>query len=88
MAVLGRTDAIIFTGGIGENATFVREAVCRDMAPLGVALDSDKNAATFAAEATISTADSTVRVMVVPTNEELLIARDTLAVAEAAAIET
>lgn len=88
LAVLGKTHAIIFTGGIGENACRVREAICADMDPLGVRFDKEKNGRTFGKEAVISTEDSPVKVMVVPTNEELLIARDTLAVAQHAALRT
>ncbi|NOZ20462.1 MAG: acetate kinase [Planctomycetes bacterium] len=88
MAVLGRTDAIVFTGGIGENACGVREAICTGLEPLGIVFDSGKNAATRVEEAIVSGADSRVTVMVVPTNEELLIARDTLAVAEKTAVKT
>ncbi|MEW6354753.1 MAG: acetate kinase [Planctomycetota bacterium] len=88
LAALGRTDAIVFTGGIGENACGVREAICIGLEPLGIVFDKKKNSATRAKEAIISEGASHVKVMVVPTNEELLIARDTLAVAEKAAVRT
>jgi acetate kinase len=76
---LGGLDGIVFTAGIGENAAPVRAAICRRLAWLGVALD---DAANDTGAAVISTADSRVRVRVVPTNEERMIAihvRDLLA---------
>ncbi|MBY8826551.1 acetate/propionate family kinase [Hephaestia mangrovi] len=76
---LGGLDGIVFTAGIGENAAPVRAAICRRLAWLGVALD---DAANDVGAAVISTADSRVRVRVVPTNEERMIAihvRDLLA---------
>ncbi len=77
MAAMNGADAVLFTGGIGENAMEVREAVCRDMEFLGIKLDEELNK-TRGKLAKISAADSKVEVWVVPTNEELLIARDTL----------
>ena len=82
LAALGGADAIVFTGGIGENATHVREKICDGLAPLGIELDPKRNAVARGAEADISTEDSPVRILVVPTNEELVIARDTAAIAE------
>ena len=77
-AVLGGVDAIIFTGGIGENAPNCREEVCENMEYLGIKIDKAAN--DFKGELKkISTPDSKVEVWVIPTNEELLIARDTLA---------
>ena len=73
---LGRVDAIIFTGGIGENGTDFRATVVNRLALLGIKLDADANNVR-GKEAIISTADSAIKVMVVPTNEELEIARDT-----------
>ncbi len=75
LAVLGGADAIVFTGGIGENSSFVRELVMQDMCYCGAKLDQDKNA--VRGETFINTADSKVKIMVVPTNEELSIARET-----------
>ncbi|MGH4122592.1 MAG: acetate kinase [Clostridium sp.] len=73
---LGGVDCIIFTAGVGENSAKAREACCTGLEFLGVKIDSEKNnVAGIAAE--ISTADSTVKVFVIPTNEELMIARDT-----------
>jgi acetate kinase len=75
-AVLGGLDTLVFTGGIGEHATAVRWEVCRELAYLGISLDSQRNAAH--AEV-ISTPESTCRVLVIPTNEDLMIARQTRA---------
>jgi acetate kinase len=78
VAALGGLDAIVFTAGIGENSAVLRERVCRDAAWLGVAFDADANAR--ARDATrISTAASRVAAWVIPTNEELMIARHTRA---------
>jgi len=77
-AALGGLDAIVFTAGIGERAVAVREAVCRQAAWLGVDLDSQAN---NAGGPRISTPSSRVSVWVIPTNEELTIARHTLALA-------
>jgi acetate kinase len=73
-AALGGLDAIVFTGGIGENAAAIRERVCRDAAWLGIELDTAANAR---GGPRISAAGSRVRAWVVPTNEELMIARHT-----------
>lgn len=78
----GKVDALVFTGGIGENDDLAREAVCQRLAGLGVKLDASVNKGLRGKEATISTADSKIRVMVVPTNEELMIARDTVRLAK------
>lgn len=77
-AAMNGLDAVIFTGGIGENAPNCRELVCKDMEYLGIKIDCEAN--DFKGELKkISTPDSKVEVWVIPTNEELLIARDTLA---------
>jgi acetate kinase len=81
-ASLGGLDALVFSGGIGENSVALRAAVCRDAAWLGVALDAAANAANPRDVACISTADSKVAVWVIPANEELMIARHTLALLE------
>jgi acetate kinase len=73
-AALGGLDALVFTAGIGEHAAPIRERVCRAAAWLGVALDPVANAA---GGPRISTADSRVSAWVIPTNEELMIARHT-----------
>ena len=79
-AAMNGLDAIIFTGGIGENAPEVRQAVCENMEVFGIKIDPEANLIRGELRK-ISTEDSKVEVWVIPTNEELLIARDTLAVA-------
>lgn len=78
-AAMNGLDAVLFTGGIGENAYDVRSAVCKDMDFFGIKLDESVNDGLRGKLAKISAPDSKVEVWVVPTNEELLIARDTLA---------
>ncbi len=78
-AAMNGLDAVLFTGGIGENAYDVRAAVCKDMDFFGIKLDESVNDGLRGKLAKISAPDSKVEVWVVPTNEELLIARDTLA---------
>jgi acetate kinase len=74
LALLGGADAIVFTGGIGENSRRVRGGVCRDMEWAGICLDPERNE-TARGEYRISADDSRVEVWVVPTNEELVVAR-------------
>ncbi|MBP1202322.1 acetate kinase [Duganella sp. 1411] len=81
-AALGGLDALVFSGGIGENSVALRAAVCRGAAWLGVRLDAAANEANPRGVARISAADSKVAVWVVPANEELMIARHTLAMLE------
>ncbi|MBN2367074.1 MAG: acetate kinase [Calditrichaeota bacterium] len=76
-AAMGGTDIIVFTAGIGENSDMVREMTCSDMEFLGIKLDKNKNKTSRKKEAIITTEDSRVKVMVIPTNEELVIALDT-----------
>jgi acetate kinase len=71
---LGGADVIVFTGGIGENSHSVRAAVCRDLRAFGIELDSQLNA-TARGEARISPAASSVQIWIMPTNEELIVAR-------------
>lgn len=79
IAAMNGVDAIIFSGGIGENSPLIRSVVCDEMSWLGIAVDQEKNNAHIrGAEGEISTDDSRVKVLVIPTNEELLIARDTV----------
>ena len=73
---LGRVDAVIFTAGIGENGITEREAICRNLGVFGIGLDPEKNQVR-GKETDISTDNSVGRVLVIPTNEELVIARDT-----------
>ena len=77
VASMNGVDAIVFTGGIGENSAKLRTAACEKLGFLGVKIDEEKNKIR-GKEIDISTPDSPVRVYVIPTNEELVIARDTL----------
>jgi acetate kinase len=79
-AVLNGVDIIVFTGGVGENQMGLRESVCEHLTYLGVKIDSEVNAKTRGEEKVISQPDSAVKVVVIPTDEELLIARDTEAI--------
>jgi acetate kinase len=79
-AALGRLDALVFTAGIGENNDAVRAGVCQGLEGLGIALDPRRNRARSGRPRTISADDAAVPVLVVPTNEELEIAEQTLAV--------
>ena len=80
LAAMGGADAIVFTGGIGENSPDVRARICADMEWAGLQLDAAKNAETVGREGQISTDDSKLLAYVIPTDEELLIARDTVRV--------
>jgi acetate kinase len=77
LAQLNGADALVFTAGIGENRAALRAEICANMDQLGILLDPEKNAATLATEAIISASSSRVKVMVVPANEELVVARET-----------
>ncbi|MBR3442040.1 MAG: acetate kinase [Bacteroidaceae bacterium] len=77
-AAMGGVDVIVFTGGAGENQWEVREGATKNLEFLGVKVDAEKNHACRATECTISSADSRVKVCVIPTDEELMIATDTL----------
>lgn len=81
-AAMGGLDAVVFTGGIGENSSALREEVCDHMQFLGIELDTEKNVMCNAQEIEISMPYSKVKVWIVPTNEELLIARDTKEIVE------
>ena len=76
-AVLGGADIIIFTGGIGENAVDIRENSLNNLEYMGVELNSELNKTVYSTETIISTDNSRVKVMVIPTDEELVIAQDT-----------
>ena len=78
-AAMNGVDAIAFTAGVGENSNFIREKVTNYLTYLGVKIDKAANDAAHGKEMTISTPDSKVKVCVIPTNEELAIARETLA---------
>jgi len=75
LAVLGGIDLLVFTGGIGEHATPIRERICRDFAFAGIAIDRERNATNGTV---ISYEDALVRIMVLPSDEERMIARDTI----------
>jgi len=79
MAVLNGLDALVFTAGIGENDFEVREAVTNDLEGIGIKIDKSKNTGLRGKVADISAEDSKTRVIVIPTNEELMIAKETLA---------
>ncbi len=83
-AELGRVDAIVFTGGIGENSAVIRQRSCAGLARLGIELDADANAERIAGERCLSVSGTEVSILVIPTNEELEIARQALATVAAA----
>jgi acetate kinase len=82
---LNGADAIVFTAGIGENRPKLREAICANLDQLGIILDAQKNESTLAREGVISASGSRVKVMVIPTNEELVVAREVRRLLERAA---
>jgi acetate kinase len=73
---MGGIDAVVFTAGIGENNSKIREMVCEDLEFIGISIDSDKNK-TRGQEIDVSTEHAKVRTLVIPTNEELAIAKET-----------
>lgn len=77
-AAMGGADIIVFTAGVGENQASMRSEVCKGMEWMGIKLDEEKNAKVRGVEAVISTEDSPVTVVVIPTDEELVIASDTM----------
>ncbi|HXK77791.1 MAG TPA: acetate kinase, partial [Oscillospiraceae bacterium] len=77
-AAMGGIDAIIFTGGIGENANAIRSEICSDMEFLGLSIGEELNKNASRKESKFSTAESKVEAWVIPTNEEIMIARDTV----------
>ncbi|MFP4056650.1 MAG: acetate/propionate family kinase [Candidatus Brocadiia bacterium] len=81
LAVLGSAHAVVFTGGIGENAASLRRQMVAGLEGLGIQLDAEANEGAMGEEAEISAPGSPIRLLVVPTNEELMIARDTFAIA-------
>ena len=78
VAELNGIDALVFTAGIGENDTALREAVCEDMDFFGIKIDKELNKTLRGVEKDISTTDAKVKTMIIPTNEEYMIALDTL----------
>ncbi|MCM2272682.1 MAG: acetate kinase [candidate division Zixibacteria bacterium] len=81
-AAMGRLDAIVFTAGVGENSSVVRSLSCKGMEQMGVVVDEEKNSAATAKEMDISGPGAKVKVLVIPTNEELVIAQDTQRIVE------
>jgi len=81
MAEMGGVDAIVFTAGLGENSISMREDICEGLDGLGIVIDKEKNNVR-GKETIVSTDDSKVKIIVIPTNEELVIARDTAALAK------
>jgi len=81
-AIMNGVDIIIFTGGIGENNDFMRENVCKDMEYMGIEFDPEANKGIRGVEKVISKSSSKVKVMIIPTNEELVIAEDTREIIE------
>jgi len=82
-AALGGLDILIFSGGIGENGPVTRKLVCENLEYLGIKINLEINDKIYGEEMVISTKDSRVKVMVVPTNEELVIAQDTFKIVSA-----
>ena len=82
LGAMGGADAVVFTGGIGENSPEVRARICEDMQWAGLTIDGPRNEQTVGKEGLISTEDSKLPAYAIPTNEELLIARDTVRVIE------
>ena len=82
-AAMGGVDVVIFTGGVGENGCEIREHICKDLEFIGIEFDADKNTKLRGKEAVISKPGSKVTIMVVPTNEELVIAEDTFEIVTA-----
>ena len=78
-AAMGGCDVLVFTAGVGENQTGMREAACEGLEFMGIKIDKVVNATVRGKEAVISTPDSKVKVVVIPTDEELMIATDTMA---------
>jgi len=76
-AAMGGVDLLIFTGGIGENDPFTREETCKGLEYMGIEFDSQKNAGVRSKEVVLSKDSSKVKVMTIPTNEELIIVEHT-----------
>jgi acetate kinase len=77
LAVVGGAEAVVFSGGIGENAPSVREKICRGMEWCGVRLDLALNTTVLGRDGSISAADSAIKIFVIHTDEEAIIARET-----------
>lgn len=83
MAVLGVVDAVIFTGGVGENNALIRRECLKNLRPLGIEVDDNRNDSAKRTESLISSDHSRTKVYVIPTNEELQIAKDTFEISRA-----
>jgi acetate kinase len=81
-AAMGGLDALVFTAGIGENSPVIRQMTCDGLQYSGIEINQDKNEKAMGVETDISSSKSKVKVLVIPTNEELVIARDTLNIVE------
>ncbi|MDR0800589.1 MAG: acetate kinase, partial [Endomicrobium sp.] len=77
--ILNGIDGLVFTAGIGENSPVVREKICVNLHAMGIEIDTKKNNESSSKERFVSTADSRVKIMIIPTNEELMIARESRA---------
>lgn len=74
---MGGVDAIVLTAGVGENCEKMRRMIFTGLQPLGIQIDLERNSKQYRGERRISTDDSVVQILVIPTNEEYMIARDT-----------
>jgi acetate kinase len=83
LAILSGINALVFTGGIGENGTLIRQRICGGLEPLGMVVDDKKNQTTSKEAFEIQAEEATVKILVVPTHEELEIARQTVAAIQA-----
>jgi acetate kinase len=83
VAILDTVDAVVFTGGIGENSVWVRQKVCSGLDKIGIQIDPAANKAAVGKEADIGISDSRIKTFVIPTNEEVAIAKDTYELARA-----
>lgn len=79
IALMNGLDSLVFTGGIGENDAFIREKICHNLDQLGILIDNQKNQSSDSLPKPIHDNGSQVEVWVIPTNEELMIARETYA---------
>ena len=82
MVALQGLDALVFTAGISENGSNVREGICRQLEFMGIKMDYEKNDGLRGKETQLNTPDSNVDIFLIPTNEELMIARDTKNIVE------
>jgi acetate kinase len=80
LGVLNGADAIVFTAGVGENCPSIREKICQGLENIGIQFDTEANIAPVSDERLISSQSSRTKVLVIPTNEELMIARQSLGV--------